>query len=838
VKHACEGQNNGAATVLASGGTAPYSYRWSNGFNTATINNLAPGLYSVTSSDSAGCESIDEIIIEDAPSCIDASISLTKMTNGIDDDVVSAPVIIIIPGSSQTVQWDYVVTNTGNVDLTNVQVTDNIEGYICTIPFLEAGQSQTCSKTGIAAPGFYHNIGIASGTPTDSDGVDYPPVATQDTSSYVGAFMNVEKTADATCVCPGEEVEFTLTVRLVGGAPGIQLGNLTLTDTHLPYALDVNSAEFVSASDTNGNGFIDFVDSDGDGISDEEFVFKYTLVIDETITNTAMDMGRIYYDGVPVGMSMNSSSVTVTAADVCCSNVSCGIEFMPGSITSSACGMENGSIIQSLTGGQEPLTFNWSNGATTQNLSNVPAGTYTVEVKDATGCIEINAYVIESSNCGNIGSIVWDDINYDGIQDFGLGIGGAQLQLIDATTGLVIANTFTDANGEYLFENVNPGDYFIKVVQLPMGYESYIPTFANMTNADEDSNLNYTNYDWTTATFNFAGPEDDLSHDMGFYQGNQIGNEVWFDDDGLVKNGKDAGDIGVSGVEVRLIDANTGDILETTFTDSFGKYLFQNIPAGEYFVEFIAPATMTFVESDALPGDDETDSDAVVSLTDSQSGRSHRITVTTGMVNNTIDAGLKKSTTLAVSDVELDGRWDAENEMNVLDWTTLTEVNSDFFAVERSINSVDDFVEMGQVTAATNSSESLDYFYNDTNVTTSGTYYYRLRMVDLDGEFEYSNIVAIQVEFVKLDNQEISLDVYPNPVLNQINIDLVTEFDSKIEGGVYDAIGQLIKKLDADHVPAGKTTMKLDVSEIPSGTYLLRMQVGRQVIFEKITKAE
>ena len=120
----------------------------------------------------------------------------------------------------------------------------------------------------------------------------------------------------------------------------------------------------------------------------------------------------------------------------------------------------------------------------------------------------------------------------------------------------------------------------------------------------------------------------------------------------------------------------------------------------------------------------------------------------------------------------------------------------------------------------------------------AGIYYYRLRIVDLDGSFTYSKIVAVNVSDSRIDDQKVTMDVYPNPVLNQINIDLETEFDSDIDGGIYDAIGQVIKKVDRNNVSAGLTSLKVDVSDLPAGTYLLRMQVGKQVIFEKITKAE
>ena len=110
-------------------------------------------------------------------------------------------------------------------------------------------------------------------------------------------------------------------------------------------------------------------------------------------------------------------------------------------------------------------------------------------------------------------------------------------------------------------------------------------------------------------------------------------------------------------------------------------------------------------------------------------------------------------------------------------------------------------------------------------------------MVDLDGSFVYSNIVSVEVDDQRADNQKVLLDVYPNPVTNVINIDLTTEFQSDIDGGIYDAIGQLIEKIDRNSVTAGKTSMKMNISHLNAGTYLLRMQVGKQVIFEKVTKA-
>ncbi|MEZ4985469.1 MAG: SprB repeat-containing protein [Saprospiraceae bacterium] len=61
-KYACFGMNDGRAEIFASGGTPPYTYQWSNGATTASINNLAPGMYFYTVTDSRGCQSASGLV--------------------------------------------------------------------------------------------------------------------------------------------------------------------------------------------------------------------------------------------------------------------------------------------------------------------------------------------------------------------------------------------------------------------------------------------------------------------------------------------------------------------------------------------------------------------------------------------------------------------------------------------------------------------------------------------------------------------------------------------------------------------------------------------------------
>src|SRR5205085_1063664 len=90
----------------------------------------------------------------------DPRIAIVKKTNGLDSDAAPGPLVLV--GSPVT--WTYVVTNTGNVPLANVVVTDDKQGAVCTIPTLPVGPSAIeCTKTGTAEKGQYVNTGTATG---------------------------------------------------------------------------------------------------------------------------------------------------------------------------------------------------------------------------------------------------------------------------------------------------------------------------------------------------------------------------------------------------------------------------------------------------------------------------------------------------------------------------------------------------------------------------------------------------------------------------------------------------------------------------------------------------
>ncbi|VED63385.1 antiadhesin Pls [Staphylococcus delphini] len=185
----------------------------------------------------------------------------------------------------------------------------------------------------------------------------------------------------------------------------------------------------------------------------------------------------------------------------------------------------------------------------------------------------------------NIGDKVWEDTNKDGIQDADEpGIANVTVTLKDAD-GNVVDTRVTDTNGNYLFENVEQGDYTVEF-ETP---EGYTPTQTGQGSTDNDSN--------GTSTKVTVGDNDDLSLDSGFYKTEppvpptrNIGDKVWEDTnkDGI----QDADEPGIANVTVTLKDAD-GNVVDTRVTDTNGNYLFENVEQGDYTVEFETPEGYT-----------------------------------------------------------------------------------------------------------------------------------------------------------------------------------------------------------------------------------------------------
>ena len=227
----------------------------------------------------------------------------------------------------------------------------------------------------------------------------------------------------------------------------------------------------------------------------------------------------------------------------------------------------------------------------------------------------------------SIGDRVWLDKNANGVQDAGeVGIAGVTVKLLDAA-GAVVGSASTDANGNYLFSNLNPGDYAVQIV-APAGY---VITGKDLGGNDAtDSDIDPIT--GKTIVTTLSAGESDLSWDAGLYKLASIGDKVWSD---CNSNGvQDANEAGVGGVVVKLLNA-AGAVLASTVTDANGNYLFKNLVPGDYAIQVVAPAGTTFANKDQ-GGNDALDSDV-----DTVTGKSVLTTLESGENDLSWDAGLR-----------------------------------------------------------------------------------------------------------------------------------------------------------------------------------------------------
>ena len=256
----------------------------------------------------------------------------------------------------------------------------------------------------------------------------------------------------------------------------------------------------------------------------------------------------------------------------------------------------------------------------------------TLAAGDNNPTIDAGIYAQDPNNAA-LGNYVWYDVNQNGQQDAAEGgVAGVTATLYAADGTTVLATTTTDEFGYYIFNNLTPGDYVVGFSNYPSGYSLTTQNVGGAaTNSDADPSTN------KTAVIHLPAGGYDMTWDAGIYNPaaplGALGNYVWYD---YNKNGvQDAGEPGVPGVIVNLYDGSN-TFLGTTTTNAQGFYIFNNLAAGDYRCEFTnIPPGHSFTSLNV--GTDAADSDA------GGNGLTDLITLATGEVNLTVDAGIVQS---------------------------------------------------------------------------------------------------------------------------------------------------------------------------------------------------
>ncbi len=165
-----------------------------------------------------------------------------------------------------------------------------------------------------------------------------------------------------------------------------------------------------------------------------------------------------------------------------------------------------------------------------------------------------------------------------------------------------------------------------------------------------------------------------------------------------------------------------------------------------------------------------------------------------------------------------------------LKWSTATETNNRGFEVQRKVAGTE-FVSVGFVQGKGTSTETQKYSFVDNSVQT-GTYSYRLKQIDLDGSYAFSNVVE-----VTMNPNEFSLaQNYPNPFNPSTTINFSLAKETNVSLKVFDLLGQEISSLvNNQFMNAGSYSYKFDASTLASGTYIYRLEAGDFVQTMKMT---
>ncbi|NLA24695.1 MAG: T9SS type A sorting domain-containing protein [Bacteroidales bacterium] len=183
---------------------------------------------------------------------------------------------------------------------------------------------------------------------------------------------------------------------------------------------------------------------------------------------------------------------------------------------------------------------------------------------------------------------------------------------------------------------------------------------------------------------------------------------------------------------------------------------------------------------------------------------------------------------LPVELIEFVAECDSDNSVKI-EWITATEINNDYFVLERSFNTKD-WIKIDKLAGAGNSNTSQVYNIEDNNI--NGTVYYRLLQVDYDGQNSYSK--TIQTNCYNW-NVEPRISVYPNPFNNLIKLNLYDFEEECANIEIVDLFGQVLINSEVN-LQGNETSLDLFLGDLPPAVYILRVKTSSGFIIKRIEK--
>jgi len=449
----------------------------------------------------------------------------------------------------------------------------------------------------------------------------------------------------------------------------------------------------------------------------------------------------------------------------------------------------------------------------------------------------------------SIGDFAWEDLNYDGVQDTGeYGIDSINVILLNDQKK-PIDTTITDVTGYYVFDNLEPVDYYIKFKEPNTSY--YFTKRFVGSNREIDSDADETG--WTDKITLISG-EKDTTIDTGLFRKASIGDWVWRDNN--INGIQDAGENGIKKIGVKLLNSH-GNLISgrTTETGDDGYYKFENLDPAVYIVEFVKHRNLKFTLWNA--GVSAKDSDVNPST-----GRTNPVTVISGQFADTVDAGVFKQ--VSIGDfVWLDQNGDGIQDKNEpgVDNVVVELYDSDDKLIPGKttttgdggkyvISKVDPVVVRVKFIAPAEykftlqnqgDDDSKDSDANHTGQTSS----FLLRSCGMDSTID-AGLVINAAAFATSVGEELQIPKeyslsqnYPNPFNPDTYIKYALPKDNYVTINIYDIQGKLVRNLVAENKHAGyyqviwNSKNNYDES-VANGLYLYRMKSGKFITVRKM----
>jgi len=370
---ACNGASTGSINITVAGGILPYHFAWSNGFNGEDLINVPAGAYTVNVTDANGC----------------------TITGG--TYTLTNPAAVTLAATA-------IVNTTCNASVGAVTLTGSAAGTIS----LDGGTAQTSPHTFTGLAAGYHTANFTATTGGCTATTFFNITNTNSTltgtvASLTNVLCNGGSTGTATITAAGGTAAYSFklnggTAQPTGVFTGLSAGSYTvlITDANTcSYTVSFTIAQPVPltlglASQTNvlckGSATGSAIAVAAGGTTG----YTYTIATQPS-GGTATISGNVIS-----GMKAGAYTIHVADANSCSQNLivtitepaaALDITTTAAVLTSPACnGASTGSINITVAGGILPYHFAWSNGFNGEDLINVPAGAYTVNVTDANGC--------------------------------------------------------------------------------------------------------------------------------------------------------------------------------------------------------------------------------------------------------------------------------------------------------------------------------------------------------------------------------------------------------------------------------------------------------------------